>query len=296
MARVAIVGPGAIGGFFAAQAVASRHHRVVLCGRRSFDTLVLKSPTGNIETGVRVHTDPSDVGVVDWVFLATKTYQTTATKPWLEVLCSRSTVVVVLQNGVEHVERVSPLVPEARVVPATVFCNARVDAPGRVVHSGGGYLVVPQSSASEGLPDIFAGTAASVQLTRDFATVAWTKLCRNVAANALTAITGQRLGILRRPDVASLARGLIAECIAVGNREGARFEDRNPDEVVDLSTFPADGGSSMLDDRLAGRPLEHEALNGAVVRIGARHGLPVPLNGAVLALLAAISDAQPCPA
>lgn len=292
MGTVAIVGLGSIGGFFAAQVIASQRHAVVLCSRRSFDTLALKSPTGDIEAAVRVHTDPSDVGVVDWVLLATKTYQTAAAKPWLEMLCSRKTAVVVLQNGVEHIERVGPLAPDAKIVPAAVFCNAWLNTPGHVVHTGGGYVVVPESSVSKGLSDIFAGTAASVRLTSDFSTVAWTKLCRNVAANALTAITGQRLSVLQRPDVASLARGLIAECIAVGSRDGARFVNTDPDQVVDLSTFPGDGRSSMLDDRLAGRPLEHEALNGAVVRIGARHRVPVPLNAAILALLTAISEAQ----
>ncbi|HLJ58441.1 MAG TPA: 2-dehydropantoate 2-reductase [bacterium] len=292
MASIAVVGVGSIGGFFAARAVATGRHNVRLCVRRPFARLRLETGSSISEHPVPVHTDPTEVGVVEWVLLATKTYQTPATAPWLRALCGSGTKVAVLQNGVEHRERVAPFAGEAEVLPAVVYCDASAVAPGHIVHYGGNRLIVPDVPAAYEFQRLFVGADVQVEIDRDFTTAVWTKLCRNVAANSVTAITGQRLNIFQRPDVAALGLALIEECMAVGVKEGARLGTTPANRVVDLSRFPSDGSTSMLHDRLAGRPLEYDALNGAVVRLAARHGLEVPLNRAVSALLGAISDAQ----
>jgi 2-dehydropantoate 2-reductase len=83
----------------------------------------------------------------------------------------------------------------------------------------------------------------------------------------------------------------MMECIAVAGAVGVDVPaDLARSEVERLAGLPDHVGSSMLYDRLAGRSLEYDALNGAVVRIGARHGVPAPLNRAMVALLGAISE------
>jgi 2-dehydropantoate 2-reductase len=296
MSAVAVVGVGAVGGFFGAQLIRTGHHRVVLCVRQPFSVLRLESPVGDIIREVSVLTNPSGACKVDWVLLATKAHQTTAAKSWLERLCGSGTRVAVLQNGVDHVERVAPLAPGAEVLPTVPYCDVTATAPGYIIHRGGGSLVVPASAGSQDLCRIFEGTAAQIVQTSDFVTAAWTKLCRCVATSPINTLTGQRHRVLRRPEIAWLAMGLVAECIEVGRQAGARFGPARPDEVVDLSTFASNSGSSMREDRLAGRPLEYDAQNGTVVRLGELYGIPTPLNRAVTALLAAISDAAPADA
>ncbi len=96
----------------------------------------------------------------------------------------------------------------------------------------------------------------------------------------------RRNEVLAEPQTADLVLGLAREVVAVARAEGA---DLSEDDITALrrhySTMPAGTGTSMLYDRLAGRPLEHEYLTGAVVAAGADHGVPTPLNAAVLALL-----------
>jgi 2-dehydropantoate 2-reductase len=91
---------------------------------------------------------------------------------------------------------------------------------------------------------------------------------------------------LRREDVQALCRAVLDEAV------GAQLA---PDETARtmalLLTFPPDAGTSMYFDRLAGRPLEAEALTGAIVTAGARHRIATPLNTALLTLLRAVSDA-----
>jgi 2-dehydropantoate 2-reductase len=199
--------------------------------------------------------------------------------------------VVVLQNGVEHVERVAPHVAGVPVVPCVVSCAAEAVAPGHVVHHGFSTFEVPAGAAADDLATLFAATAASIVAVDDFLTASWRKLIANVTIGPVTALTLRRVDVLLEPPVRALALGLGRECVGVGRAVGADLAEDAATTVVDTAAANAAAGSrfgsSMLYDRLAGRPTEHDALTGAVVRFGQRVGIPTPLNDAVLALLAA---------
>ncbi|WP_239334213.1 2-dehydropantoate 2-reductase [Frankia sp. CiP3] len=288
--RLAVVGVGAVGGFFAARAAAAGAD-VQLCVRRRFDELVLRGPDGVFRAELPVWTSPEHAEPVDWVLLATKAHQNAAALTWLTRLVGPDTVVVIAQNGVRQAERVAAVVPAERVLPTVVYINAEPVAPGVVEHRNYGFLHVPAGA----LADRFAGVLPSAGLVRpvdDFAVEAWTKLTANTAANSLTALTGRRLEVLRRDDMARLAVTIMREAVAVAHADGAAIADELPELIIErLRDQPAGSGTSMLYDRLAGRPLEHEALIGAVVRIGAEHGVPTVVSAHILPLLAAISDA-----
>ena len=96
------------------------------------------------------------------------------------------------------------------------------------------------------------------------------------------------MGIFKQPSIQELARAVLAECAAVGKADGARLDDDEAEKILAaFEAMPDDAGTSMLYDRLAERPLEYAALSGAVVRAADRHGIDVPLNRALLALLSA---------
>ena len=91
-----------------------------------------------------------------------------------------------------------------------------------------------------------------------------------------------------------IAREMVAECVAVGRMEGAHLEDGLPEQVLRMyRAQPPDSVNSMLADRLAGRPMETEARNGAIVRKGEKHGIPTPTNRMAVALLEAIGSGTP---
>jgi len=92
----------------------------------------------------RITADPETAGEVDWVLLATKAYQIPGAAPWLTRLSGPRTVVVVVQNGIDHADRVAPLGLPGRVLPAIAYISAQRDAPDKVVHTFGDRLTVPR--------------------------------------------------------------------------------------------------------------------------------------------------------
>jgi 2-dehydropantoate 2-reductase len=291
MTTIAIIGPGAIGGVLAAWLGQDPDHAVTVCARTPFDRLEVETPTGEITSSPRVVTDPADARPADWVLIATKAYDAAGAARWLPSVCRDDTPVVVLQNGVEHVERFAPYVPVERIVPAVIDCPAERNAPGRMRQRGPSWIVVPDSAHGRAFVSLFRRTNFDVS-TGDFTTRAWAKLCIN-APCAISAILMQPTGVIQVDPIPDLTRGMVRECIAVGRAAGATLDDSIVEAVVDgARNAPADSINSLLADRMAGRPMEIDARNGAVVRLGRKHGIPTPLNEMAVALLVAAQDAR----
>ena len=290
MARVAVVGVGAIGATVAAAVQEAGEHELVLCARRPFDRIVVEQPEGGeVVVDAPVLTEPDGVEAADWVLLAVKAHQTESAAGWLRALCRAGTTVAVLQNGIDHVERVTPLAGDATVLPTVNWCPVEPVEPGRVRQRGALRLAVPDGAAGEAFA-AFLGDAAEVAVGGDFAREAWRKLCAN-AVSGVMALAGRPAEIFALEDVRAIATALAYECAAVARAEGAPLSDDDADEVITwIGDLPPDAGSSILTDRLAGRELEWEARNAVIGRLARRHNIPTPVSDTVAALLHAASD------
>ena len=293
-ASVAVVGLGGVGGVAAAALVDAGRHDVVAAVRRPVARLALERPEGVVEVPLRGLTDPATATPVDWVLLCTKAQDTAGAAPWLARFCGPGTRVAVLQNGIDHAARVAPFIGAATALPTVVYYNAERLAPDRVRlrHVTDADIAAPEGPDGEAFQTLFAGSSIAVRLSGDIATRMWIKLLINVVVNPVTALTRQRQGVLRRDDIQALCRTVLEEAVAVARADGAHLREGEVERLLALFRgFPEDAGSSMYFDTLAGRRLEADALTGAVVRAGARLGIPTPVNAALLALLNTISDA-----
>ena len=293
-AQVAVVGLGGIGGGAAGLLIAAGRHDVVACVRRPLDRLTVERPEGAIEVPLTALTDPAKAAPVDWVLLCTKAHETPAAGAWLERLCGPATRVAALQNGVDHAERIAPFANGADVVPVLVYYNGERLAPDRVrIRSVSAHeLVVPDSEGGRAFAALMQGTPLRVQPNADFVTLKWRKLLLNAVANPITALTLQRFAVFRRDDVHALCLDVLEEAAQVAGAAGARLAPDEPARTMGvLLGFAPELGSSMYFDRQAGRPLEIEALTGAIVAEGQRHNIATPLNRALLTLLRAVNDA-----
>ncbi|GGO43190.1 putative 2-dehydropantoate 2-reductase [Streptomyces daqingensis] len=288
-AHIAVIGAGAVGGLTAAFAREAGLD-VTLCLRSPLDELTMRTGGEELRPDLRFATSPGEVPPADWVFLTTKVQDTEGAAGWLRELCGPGTAVAVVQNGVDHEERVRPLLPEGtELLPALAYMAVERVAPGRIVHHFSSELHVPEGPAGDRFALLLEGSRLKVRTVADFRTAAWRKLFTNVAANPLTTILKQRMHILGDPEMHALAEDILREGVAVARAEGADVSDADAQSALRKNTsVPPDGGTSMLYDRLAGRPLEHEHITGAVVRAAERHGIDVPLNRMLLTMLRAV--------
>jgi 2-dehydropantoate 2-reductase len=290
MARIAIVGVGAIGGVTAALLQQAGGHQLLLCTRRPLSGLSVETPDGVVNVHATFVTDPSEAFEVDWVIVATKAYDVASAAMWLQRLCSNGAPVAVLQNGVEHRERFAPYVAMDKILPVMVDCPAERQAPERVRQRGMMHLKVPDSPIGSKFVELFAGTSADATVVPDFQTVVWRKLCFN-SAGVLSALVLQPAGVVRGEALGEVALEIIRECAAVARAEGAHLEDNVADVVLAAQrAAPADSINSMLADRQAGRPVEIDARNGVIVRLGRKHGIATPANSMAVALMDALVE------
>jgi 2-dehydropantoate 2-reductase len=292
MAKVAIVGVGAIGSVVAALLEQAGRHEVFLCVRRPLAGLTVESPDGPVRVRATALTDPGAAPTADWVIVATKAYDVPGAAKWLERLRAPDAPVAVLQNGVEHRKRLAPFVPMDAILPVIVDCPVERQAPDRVRQRGPMSLKAPDSVTGRAFVELFAGTKAGAVVVDDFLSVAWTKLCFN-SAGVLSALLLKPAGVLRGQAIGEVALQIVRECIAVGRAEGARLDDALAGTVLQrYRSSPPDSINSLHADRRAGRPTELDARNGVIVRLGRKHGIPTPANQMAVALLEVMSNVQ----
>ena len=287
MGDVAVIGPGAIGCAFAAAAMQAGHS-IFVATRTPFATLDVTYPAGHVRGPVQV-LRPDTAKAFEVVLLATKAHQTHDAQDWLRGLCGPGTVVVVLQNGVEHEARVRPLVaPDVSIVPAMVACPSDRDAPGRAHVTGPARLDIPRGPASERFQRTLANSFAEIRIVDDWLSSAWAKLVLNATGGAIGVLTRRGSDVLADDGIARIYRALAAEVIAVGRAEGAKLPDDLAERLLSMfAKGPHLHTPSIVADRLAGRATEWQARNEVVVRLAAKHGIAVPLNDLVCNLIRA---------
>ncbi|HEU5409176.1 MAG TPA: 2-dehydropantoate 2-reductase [Nitrospira sp.] len=285
MARVAIIGVGAIGGVVSGLLETTGLHEITLCTRRPLDKLMVETPDGTISMSARNLIDPAQADAVDWVLVATKTYDVGSTSEWLRRLCGEDTRLAAIQNGVEHRDNFKPYVNPANVLPVIIDCPAERTTQGMVRQRGAVQMQIENGALGSSFADLFHGAKVKVNLTDDFLTAAWKKLCLN-SAGAISALVMKPAGIFRDEAISQIALEIIAECAAVGTAEGARIPDDIGVRIVEgYRRQPVDSINSILADRIAGRPMEIDSRNGVIVRKGKKHGIATPVNRWIVALL-----------
>lgn len=287
--HIAIIGSGAIGGVLAAAAHAAGHE-VTLCVRTPFDKLTVETPEGTGQVPATVATEPAEVREADWILLTTKVQDVPSATGWLQRLDDGRAPIVVVQNGIEHRESVAGMGLRGPVLPALIYVAAERVRPGHVVRRSPITMQVEATEVGERFTGLLAGGPLTIRATEDFHTAMWRKMLTNLAPNPITALTLRRLDVLADPDVRDLCEGVLTEAIEVARAEGANLTQADAKQVLTdyINKFPPTNGTSMLYDRIAGLPTEHEHITGPLVRAAAIHNIPVPLNKTLLTLLRAL--------
>lgn len=292
MPSIALIGPGALGGVIAASLARAGHRDLVICARRPVNEFHVQLLDGEVVLKPRVLLEPGQADkVVDWVLVATKAYDAASAATWFPGLVGTGTRVAIIQNGVEHRERFAPWLAAEQILPVMIDLPAERSAPDRIVQRGPGRMAVPAGAAGAAFVALFAGSGIETSEATDFRSVVWRKLCLN-SIGAINALVLRPTGIFREEAVGRLAEEMVRESMAVARAEGAVLDDDLPAFILAANRkAPPDSLNSLHADRAAGRPMETDARNGAIVRFGRKHGIPTPLNEMAAILLDSVSTA-----
>lgn len=311
--KIAIIGAGAIGGYIGAR-LSRVGADVVLFARgphlRAMQERGLRviSPDGDFDVKPAVTGDLAAIGTADVVFLGVKAHSLTALAPQLPPLFSQDTVVVSTQNGLPwwyfqghggtfeglHLDCIDPggviaaAIEPRRVVGSLAYFSTDVTEPGVIHHTEGNRISFgePDGTRSErtrAIAEALIAAGFRCPVTSRFRHEIWVKLLGNVAFNPISALTGGTLEeLVRHPDVSRLVREVMAEMEAVAGKLGIELPISIDQRMAGAEKVGAHK-TSMLQDYEAGRPMELEAVVGAVVELGERLGVSMPSTRAVYA-------------
>jgi 2-dehydropantoate 2-reductase len=315
--RIAVVGLGAVGGFLAAR-LAGGGHAVSALVRGATLAAVRSGGLQFEEAGrhtrleVAVSDAAADLGPQDLVIVAVKAHALATAAGQLGPLLGADTPVLTAMNGVpwwfmqtrraasdaadaQPLQSVDPFghigarLPLARVLAGVVHLTCSAPEPGRIRHGHGGRLIVGEpagglSERAERVAEALRRGGLDIETSQDIRSAIWFKLWGNMTANPVSALTGATTDrIIDDPLVRGFCLAAMAEAAEVGARIGCPIAQTAEERLAvgrQLGVFK----TSMLQDVEAGRPIELQALVGAVREIGQRTGVPTPTIDHLLGL------------
>jgi 2-dehydropantoate 2-reductase len=308
--RFAILGSGAVGGFYGARLARAGHDVTFIARGAHLATirergLAIRSPSlGDFTVRAPAEEDTSRVGLVDVVVLTVKAYDNPGALPLLAPMVGADTSVLTLQNGVDSAQEVAAVVGEERVIGGTTYIATALSAPGIIEQTGTHRRIVfgevfgslPRLSIRvRAIHDAFAGADIQSEPVDDGRVPIWEKFIFLVALAGFTGASRLPIGpIWADPYVRAQFLEGCREIERVARAEGVNVAS---DVVERVTTYvpgiPGTMRSSLLIDLSQGKRIEVEALQGSVVRRAARAGVPVPIMSTLYALLKPFAQGPP---
>ena len=313
--KVAIFGAGAIGGYLAVKLIRAGADVTVIArgphlAAMRANGLTLKSEGETVNVRLPCTDKAEEAGPQDYVIVTLKATGLAPAAPQIARLMGPETSLVTGINGIPYwyfyglegpwrdrvVESVDPggklwhLLPPRQTIGAIVYPAAEVIEPGVIEHTYGNRLTLgePDGSKSarvEALSQLLAQAGLKAPVRSNIRDEIWVKLWGNLAFNPLSALTSSTLDRLAfRPDLRAVARAMMEEAQVIAEALGAKFAvgiDKRIDGAGEVGAHK----TSMLQDLERGRPMEIDALLGAVVEMAELTAKPAPLCRAVLAMV-----------
>lgn len=299
--RFAILGSGAVGGYFGARLAQSGQDVTFIARGAHLEAIrrhglqVRSGQLGDFVAHAPAESDPARIGPVDVVVVAVKAYDNETAYPLIAPLIGASTVVLTLQNGVDNVDQLARLVGPERVLGGTTYVATALDAPGVIVQTGvhrsiifgevfGARALTPRVQA---IADVMAPADIQVQAVPDARTPLWDKFVYLVPFSGFTGSARLPIGYLwPHAQLREMFFAAAREVAAIAEAEGVTLSPDRFDTLRDyMDHIPPTTRSSLLIDLDQGKRIEVEALQGAALRRAAAHGVPTPIVSTLYAVL-----------
>jgi len=294
--RIAIVGTGALGGYYGGVLARAGLDVIFLTRGAALDALkrrdlVVRSKlNGDFSVSVHATENLAELGQPDLIVLTIKAYDLEAAARSIQSAVGDSTSVLTMQNGIDHIDRLATIIPRERIVPGVIYISSTVIEPGVIEQVGGSGAVIigedrgGMSERIAGLQQTLTAAGWTMEPVDDIWQRLWTKfmtICAMSGVSALTRLTLRE--IFDTPESRQLYVDVMQEVVAVARAKSAPIPENAAESMMNtlltMPSLPLRG--SMAYDLAAGRRLELETLNGVVVRYGDELGIPTPMNRAI---------------
>jgi 2-dehydropantoate 2-reductase len=297
--KIAVIGAGAVGGYFGGRLALSGSEVVFLVRGKTLEALRagplrVESLKGDFEMKVRATDNPAEIGAVEVVLVAVKSWQVPEAADAIQKMPGRESVVVPLQNGMEAPAQLAAVIGPGRVAGGLCRIVSQTLAPGHISHSWaepsidfGELEPLARGDRLEQLRDAFLAADVRCDIPRDIAVAMWEKFLFITPWGSLGAVTRLPVGPLRSaPELRGRLVQALREIAEIARGEGTDLgADRINKTLAILDGLPEESTSSMQRDIMAGRPSELEAQTGTVVRFGRKTGVPTPVHDSIYAEL-----------
>jgi len=286
--RVIVLGAGAIGSYYGA--LLSKKSDVLLVGRSPHVEAInskglMLSGEVNEVFKVKAAAEVEEVPAGSLILLTTKAYDSAEAIRSIKGHLGRDIVILVLQNGLGNEEIVRDIVREgAEVVRVLATSGVEFTEPGKIVVRLVGETVIEEGETGERIAKLFNECGLKARLSDDMAFEIWSKLAMNCVINPLSAILGVPDKEIAAGSLRGLRRSIFEECVAVGRAEGVGL-DMSLLEGLERVIPTYENYSSMCQDIMKGKQTEIDFLNGKVVELGRKHGIPTPANEVITSLI-----------
>jgi 2-dehydropantoate 2-reductase len=310
--RFAILGSGAVGGYFGAKLAKSGQEVTFIARGAHLDAIrskglqIQSAKLGDFVARAAAESDTSKVGPVDVVIVAVKAYDNSTALPMLKPMIGANTVVLTLQNGVDSVDEVAVVAGEGQVLGGTTYVATALEAPGVIVQTGVHRTIIfgevfglsdvalaksgDRSRISprvQAIADVLAAADIEVTPVADGRIPIWDKFVYLCPFAGFTGASRLAIGhIWKFPHVQEMFYGACREVAAIAKAEGVAISPNRFDTLEEyMQNIPPTTRSSLLIDLEQGKRIEVEALQGAAVRRARKHSVPVPIVATLYALL-----------
>lgn len=300
--RVAILGSGAVGGYYGAKLARSGHDVTFiargahLAAIRERGIEIRSAALGDFVVRARAEQDTASVGPVDLVLVAVKTYDNPSALPLLTPMLGDDTAVLTVQNGVDSPDDVAAVAGEARTLGGTTYIGTALEAPGLIVQTGDHRRIVfgeafgelPRLSARvTRIHDAFAAADIQSYPVEDGRVPIWEKFIFLAALAGFTGAARLPIGpVWADPFTRSMFLAGSREIEALARAEGVPVAADVVERIIPyVDNIPGTMRSSLLIDLQQGKRIEVESLQGAVVRRGAARGVPTPILSTLYSVL-----------
>jgi len=320
--RFLIAGAGAVGAYMGAKMARAGLDVTLFARGKQLEAIQQRgvrvlSAQGDFEARPKTIADLSQPGTFDVIFLTVKAHGLTQLAPQLKNLIGPDTTIVSTQNGVPwwffqniggelnnlRLEKVDPggfiasALPSKQVVGSIIYFATDVVEPGVIRHTEGSRISLgePDGTRSERTRQIAEALISSglrCPITTHLRQEIWVKILGNVVFNPISALTGATLvQMAQHPEVSRIVRQVMRETETLGLKLGFTLPITIDQRIAGAAKV-GDHKTSMLQDLEAGRPLELEAIVGAIVELGERLGVPMPHTQTVYATTRLLSEVR----